>query len=327
MASYYNKVAVDEIMDKEQALQRFMINMLNKTNNIFCYTGLPDSLPARFLELYIQTGGHGFVTDVNDELLVFQGGLGGEPDKYYQPTIYTVANPALNFSKCLKIGEEGVLCRNDSMMLGLKPLLLKYGTLIIENLISFRVAAINTRIQTIIDAADDAAAASAEEYIKKIEEGKLSVISSDDMFSKIHVNPASSHDRCIIDLIELNQYLLSQLYSELGVAENYNMKRERLTDEEAKMVMNKPNISLENMLTERCMFCDEINKKYGTNIKVTKNERWEESANIKGSLAEFGQRDISKHSASGSDSRMAVRDSSGVDGSIIDRILREQDSQ
>lgn len=321
MASYYNKIAVEEIVDKELAIHRFIVSMLNKTNDIFYYTGLPESIPHRFLELYLQTGGHCCVTEVNGELVAFQGGLGGEPDRYYQPTIYTVANPALNFSKALKIDEECILCRNDSMMLGLKPLLLKYGSLIIENLISFRVAAINTRIQTIIDAADDSAAESAEEYLKKIEKGELSVITSDDLFSKIHVNPASTHDRCIIDLIELNQYLLAQLYSELGVSENYNMKKERLTDEEAKMMTNKSGISLENMMIERAQFCDKINKKYGTNIKVYKNERWEESANTEGSFSGPGQRDIPKHSGSGSNNGMAVRDTTSDDGSSADRKL------
>ena len=295
MGKFYNDIAVDEIVDKEKALRHFVISMLNKTNNIFQYTGLPKTIPAKFLELYLQTGGNCFVTEVEGELYAFQGGLGGEPDEYYQPTIFTVANPHLKFSKNLKINEEGILCRNDTMMLGLRPVLLKYGTLIVENLISFRVAAINTRIQTIIDASDDAAFDSANEYIKKIEEGKLSVIASDDLFSKIHVNPASAHDQCIVQLIELNQYLLSQLYAEIGIADNYNMKRERLTQQEAEMIKDKPAISLENMFEERCMFCDAINNKYGTNIKVTINERWDESENIEGSISEHNKWSVHSH--------------------------------
>lgn len=306
MGKFYNDIAVDEIVDKEKALRHFMISMLNKTNNIFQYTGLPETIPSKFLELYLQTGGNCFVTEVDGKLYAFQGGLGGVPDEYYQPTIFTVANPYLKFNKNLKINEEGILCRNDTLMLGIRPVLLKYGTLIIENLLSFRVAAINTRIQTIIDACDDAAADSARQYIKDIEEGKLSVIASDDLFSKIHVNPASSHDRCIADLIELNQYLLSQLYAEIGIADNYNMKRERLTQEEASMIKDKPAISLENMFEERCLFCDAINKKYGTNIKVSINERWDESEDTEGSLSESEQWSV--HSHEQSDSGMADGD-------------------
>lgn len=308
MSKYYNNIAVNEIMDKSKAISHFLIGMLNKTNNIFEYTGLPETLKSKFLELYLQTGGNCFVTEVEGNLYTFQGGLGGEPDVYYQPTIYTVANPALKFNKNLKINEEGVLCRNDTLMLGLKPVLLKYGGLIVENLISFRVAAINTRIQTIIDATDDSAYSSAQEYLRKIENGDLSVIASDDLFSKIHVNPASSHDRCIVDLIELNQYLLSQLYAEIGIADNYNMKRERLTSDEAQMIKDKPAVSLENMFEERCMFCDAINKMYGTNIKVNINERWDASEDTEGSFSRSEQRHF--HSDEPADSGMANDDES-----------------
>lgn len=291
MSKFYNNIAVDEVTDKSRAIKHFLINMLNKTNNIFQYTGTPETLKPKFMELYLQTGGYGFVTEFKDNLYIFEGGLGGEPDAYYQPTIFTVANPYLKFNKNLKIGKEGVLCRNDTLMLGLKPVLLKYGTLIVENLISFRVAAINTRIQTIIDATDDSAYASAQEYLRKIENGDLSVIASDDLFAKIHVNPGATHNNGIVDLIQLNQYLLSQLYSEIGIADNYNMKRERLTTAEAIMIRDKPAVSLENMFEERCLFCDEINRMYGTNIKVKINERWDDSnADTERSVPESDER-------------------------------------
>lgn len=301
MSKFYNSIAVDEVTDKSKAIKHFLINMLNKTNNIFQYTGTPETLKPKFLELYLQTGGHGFVTEFKDNLYIFEGGLGGEPDEYYQPTIFTVANPHLRFNKNLKIGTEGVLCRNDTLMLGLKPILLKYGTLIVENLISFRVAAINTRIQTIIDATDDSAYASAQEYLRKIENGDLSVIASDDLFAKIHVNPGATHNNGIIDLIQLNQYLLSQLYSEIGIADNYNMKKERLTSDEASMIRDKPAVSLENMFEERCIFCDDINRLYGTNIKVKINERWDDSnADTERSVPESDERSVhSNESTSG----------------------------
>lgn len=277
---YFDTIASSELVDKERAILNTERAFLNKINNMFVYTGLPETIPPRFLELYLQTRGNCFVTEVEGKLYAFVGGLGGEPDPYYQPTMYTVANPALNFSKVMKIGEEGILCRNDLLMLGLMPVIHKYSVLLVENLLSFRLASINTRVSFIIDATDDAAAESAKEYLKQIEEGKLGVIASDDMFSHINVNPAAVHDRCIVDLIELHQYILSQFYSEIGIADNYNMKRERLTSEEAHMQNNKPAISLEDMYVERCDFCDKINEKYGLNIRVEKNERWNSDGDL-----------------------------------------------
>ena len=303
---YFNKKAVAEITDKDHALSVFMRNILNKTNNIFEYTGLPTTLNARFLELYLQLYGECLVTEVEGNLYAFFGGWGGECDAYYQPKKFIVANPWLDFNKECEIGKDGVLCRNDSLTLGLDEIIRKYGVLIIENLISFRIAAINTRIQTIIDASDDAAYESAKQYLKDIEAGKLAAISADDLFEKIHVNPASSHDRCIVDLIELNQYLLSQMYSEIGISDNYNMKRERLTSGEVEMMKDKPAISLENMYKERCIFCDAINEMYGTNIKVRINERWSPDEDTEGSIPGFDERFV--HSHGYEDTRSSVAD-------------------
>lgn len=270
------RIAESLILDKDHAIKKQIINLLNKTNNIFVYTGLPETIPAKWLEMYLQVGGHCVVAPVEDKgLFALQGGWGGMRDPYYQPLSYMVANPWLNFTKELIINKDCVLCRNDTLADGIYDTIAKYSQLIVENLISFRVAAINSRVQFIIDATDDSAAESAREFLKKVEKGELGVVSSDDLISKINVNPASSTNKSIIELIELHQYLLSQLYMEIGIPDNYNMKRERLTRGEAQMITSKPKVSLEDMFRERCLFCDRINDMYGTNIRVDINERWE----------------------------------------------------
>lgn len=279
---FFDRIAQPELMNKELAIRNTERALLNKVNNIFQYEGLPATIPSRFLELYLQTGGHCVVTSVPEELglFAFQGGWGGEPDAYYQPTKYMVANPGLRFYKELQIGVDCVLCRNDMLTLGLMPVIHKYSVLLVENLISFRIAAINSRVQFIINAKDDASAASAKEFLEQVEDGELGVITSDDLLDSIDINPGAQHEKCISELISLHQYILSQLYMEIGIADNYNMKKERLTSYEAYMMDNKPAVSLEDMYQERCIFCDRINEMYGTRIKVSINERWANNANI-----------------------------------------------
>lgn len=281
---FFDKVAQPELMNKELAIRNTERSLLNKINNIFQYTGLPETIPSRFLELYLQTGGHCIVTSVPDTgMFVFQGGWGGPPDVYYQPTKYIVANPGLNYYKEHTIGVDCVLCRNDMLTLGLMPIIHKYSVLLVENLISFRIAAINSRVQFIINAKDDATAKSAMEFLDQVEDGELGIITSDDLLSSIEINPGASQNKYITELIELHQYILSQLYMEIGIADNYNMKKERLTSQEASMMDNKPAVSLEDMFMERCIFCDRINEMYGTNIRVQINERWENNADVEGS--------------------------------------------
>lgn len=108
---YYHDeiVATEYVTDKEKATTSYIRYMLVRTQSMFKYDGLPDSIPQRMLELYLQKNGNCFVAKVEGELYAFTGGLGGEPNAYYQPTIYTVSNPFLKISKNYTIDVDGVL--------------------------------------------------------------------------------------------------------------------------------------------------------------------------------------------------------------------------
>ena len=127
------------IKNKEQNITDFVRYMLNRTSQMFKYTGLPDTIPKRNLELMLQQNGFVCVTKVDGKLYAFFGGLGGIRDAYYMPTICTVANPFLNFSKNLEIDKDCVIIPNDSTYTGLAPLLTKYGTMLCENDISMHM--------------------------------------------------------------------------------------------------------------------------------------------------------------------------------------------
>ena len=148
--------------------EQHVFYMLNRTQVMFDYENLPETIPARNLEILLQLNGNVFFTEVEGKYYVFTGGLGGEPDVYYEPTIYTVANPALNFSKNLKIDEDGVLIRSDSYGVGLLPMFQKYAALLAENEITMRIADINNRIPFLLSAADDRTKASAEKFLKDV---------------------------------------------------------------------------------------------------------------------------------------------------------------
>ena len=90
---------------KKQALQLKVNHMLNRLSSMFKWEGLPDSIPQRMLELYLMSSGACAVTKVGEKLYAFTGGLGGEPDEYYRPTIFTVANPYLKFDKMLRVDD------------------------------------------------------------------------------------------------------------------------------------------------------------------------------------------------------------------------------
>ena len=123
---------------KDDNVTSYILYMLARTQSMFEYDGLPDSIPQRVLELFLQINGNVCFHEVEGTLYIFCGGLGGKPDVYYRPTIYTVANPALNYSANLKIGKDCEIMSNDSLFLGLMPLFNRYATQLAENDLSIR---------------------------------------------------------------------------------------------------------------------------------------------------------------------------------------------
>ena len=249
--------------------------MLDRTQSMFRWGDLPETIPEKWLEIQLQCGGCCFFTEVNDKFYTFNGGLGGEPDPYYQPTIFTVSNPALNYSKNLKIGEDGVLISNDTLRVGLKPLIAGYTSLLAENRISIRIATIMKRITEIFSGSDEATIESIREYLRQIEDGKLGVIQENPFLDDVKVqNGATENTSRLTDLIELEQFLKASMYNELGLQANYNMKRESINSQEAQLGDDALQPLVDNMLKCRKDAVNEINKMYGLDITVEFNGAW-----------------------------------------------------
>ena len=101
-----------------------------------------------------------------------------EPDVYYIPTKAIVANPYVEQSarKTYTRDVDCVLMVNDTYAQGLLPLLKKYCSMLVENVITMNIAGIMSRATIILSAADDKTKASAELFIKHLLDGKLDVI-------------------------------------------------------------------------------------------------------------------------------------------------------
>ena len=272
---WYDIPLKDFVKDKEQSTRADIFYMLNRLMSMFKYDGLPETIPKKFLDYYLFVNGHSFITDVKDDLYVFVGGLGGEPDPYYRPTIYTVANPALNLSEMYEIGKDGILMRNDTMMYGLLPLLSKYCSLLAENLVTMRTADIMLRVIALLSAPDDATKKACDIFLADIEAGKLGSIAENRFLDGIKMqSPPSNNGSYLTQFIELHQYLKGSLYNELGLNANFNMKREALGAGESGLNADILFPLVDDMLANRQECLDEVNKMFGTNITVEFNSTW-----------------------------------------------------
>lgn len=265
-----------DFADKKCHIAEYIMYMLNRTQSMFKWNNLPDTIPERMLELYIQTNGNCIIGKHENDLYAFTGGYGGEPDAYYQPTQYVVANPYLKFNKTFKIDDDCVLIRNDAMNMGLLPLFNRYATALAENDLSMNIVDINTRITSLISASDDRTKQSAEKFLDDVKNGKLGVIAESALLESIKTQPyaGTSANGNIINLIEYHQYLKANWFNDLGLNANFNMKREAINGEEAGLNEDALLPLVDNMLNERQLACDKINEMFGTNISVSLASAW-----------------------------------------------------
>ena len=248
----------------------------NKTMAMFKYHNLPDSLPCYELENLLQKNGFACVAKVESELYAFDGGLGGEPDVYYRPTICTVANPALNLSKDFVINKDCVIVKNDSNMVGLSHTISKYNTLITENEITILIALINSRMSIIFSGADSATKTSAEQYLNMIKQGKLGVISDNAFLESLSINMGNNtRNNVFEDLIRLNMYLKASLNNSIGLNSNTALKKERLITAEIDVNNTSLYPLIDDMLECRRIGVEKINELFGTEITVELNSSWD----------------------------------------------------
>lgn len=269
------KLYQQQVRDKDTAVTEFMANTLAKTQSMFEYEGLPDSIPQKELERLLQTTGNAFVTSVDGVLYALSGGKGGEPDVYGRATLYTVANPALKLNKTYDIQKDGVLIENDSNGESLLPLIGRYAVLHTDGLISLNTASILTRITMLISASDDKTKQSADEFLCKIQDGEFSIIGENAFFKGVNMQTApTTNSVYITQLIELIQYYKASMYNELGLNANYNMKRERLNLGEVSMNVDVLLPYVDNMLKERQNAVEKINEMFDTEISVKLASSW-----------------------------------------------------
>lgn len=249
--------------------------MFARTLSMFDYDELPDSLPSVEIEKQLQMNGFTFITEVNGELFAFTGTLGGQLDVYGNPTQITISNANINFYKTLDIKKDGVLIKNDEMMLGLAPIFDKYNTLLTENEITMYLNTFNTRIQTLISSGDESTKESAEIYLKKIVDGELGIIGENRLFDGINVQNAQTQNvGSTSQLIEFQQYLKASMFNEIGVNANFNMKRERINSSEVEMNTDALHTLIDNMLYNRLLGIGLLNERYNLNASVDYGSIW-----------------------------------------------------
>ena len=273
---YFMETTFDSpIKDKQRCLDSFIKQMFNRTQSMFNYYGLPETLPQQYIERYLQVYGHCIIAKHENDLYAFWGGFSGMPDVYYNPTKYVVSNVALNLYKEFTIDADCVLCKNDTNLQGLSFIFRKYGVLLIENDLTIYSLLKTARASLMLSASDDKTKRECDIFIDKIENGDIYCIGENAFFEGVKVHSTMQGSAGLINqFIELEQYIKASCLNEIGLNANYNMKRESLNTAESALNDDFLIPLIDNMLQCRKDFVEKINDKYGLNVSVNLNSAW-----------------------------------------------------
>ena len=274
------------LKDKNALIDSYFKYMMNKTIKMFEYKGLPETIPVRELELILQLFRFAIFTKVDDNLFVFYGGLGGQPNEYYQPTQAIVVNPYLRYNEVLKLddyiskkGVKAVVTWNDSCHIGLYPLNNRYASLLAETDLTLKYMLVNMRFMNVLTGNSDADKESLEKMFKDVEDGTgygivvTEKFIDDTNMGKIDVQMSHSQNQ-LKDVIEVKQYLMGSWLNELGLNANYNMKREAINESEADLNEDSLLPMVDDMLQQRKKMCEQLNSLFGTDISVELSSSW-----------------------------------------------------
>lgn len=280
------------VCDVEANFRTYFKLLTNKAMSLFKLSGTEDleAFDERYFIEQLVLRGKVCVAQFNNKLYALSGNWGGEPNAYYEPTEWIVANPILG-SKTLKVlnkdgskdisGLDGVVIAltdfdylTDNLNGGLYPLIYKYSGLLADNDVSLNIAQINGRLNVAFTADSENIANQAEDVLKDLYNGKPYRVLYQDLMDKIQVNPvaAAGTNNTLMSLIEAHRNLLQDFYNEMGIGYQGQMKRERVNEAEIGLMTGCLDISIWNMLKNLKEGLDRVNELFGTSISIDIND-------------------------------------------------------
>lgn len=279
------------VCDFKQNYDFYFKWLLNKTMQVFVIKGLEGTkINGDYLKANLILDGDICITDFNGELYCCVGDWGGEPDEYYIPSTYIIANPILGsktvYRRDFKDNKQNgvVICNTDIDRVGagvdnvfsqgLYDLISQTATLLADNIVSINCQQINGRAQAFFTAESKAQAEAAENILKDMYAGKPFKVLTSDIVEKLTVNPMANTSVAnnIAQLIQLQNFIIANFFQSIGIKSNDILKKEKMIQAEVTEQNHVVALSLLECVTSWQKGFNEVSDLYeGTNISVELN--------------------------------------------------------
>ena len=260
-------------MDKNKINSYISDYLLNNALSIFKYDGLPDNVKAVDLEKNLLRFGKILFTKWHDEFYIFSYTETGKQNYLGEYTHYQVNNPYINCNEIFS-GDNAVKIKNTDTAEPLVNLMGMYSELLTESYLTLNMADINSRIPFLISARDNATKASAEIFVKQIQDGKQGVIAEQPLFDSLNINPLTDHEN-ISQIVELNKFFYSDYFQKIGLTNLYNNVHDRISATETEFTATSIYPYVDNMKRNRDIAVEKINEMFGLSVTVEFSSSWD----------------------------------------------------
>lgn len=251
--------------------------LLSKCQNLFIYKNLPETLPQCEIEKNLIIKGNGAVVKKNGNLYIpFTGNVYGF-DEYMIPNKFTYANPVIGGDSGLIDGKNCAIIWNseidkiDCQSSWMWDTIRRYARMLADLESSFVNALVYSRGALLAQASNQSSADAMNIVINKLKAGDVSTVvnsqMSFDSLKEFTIQPVNS----FAGFIEARDYLINCFLNSIGL-QTLEEKKERMITDELNVDGDVLNNNIDILYIERIKNVEHINKVFGTNIEVYKNE-------------------------------------------------------
>lgn len=261
----------------------FILRLLYR---VIIFEGIPETVDETFFKLILYTCGRscfleGNVIDEGEQLLALNCSRAETPNVYYMPRKALVTNPRLKKSYTVTPGENCeivYLSEADRYNLsgisgGLYRLIERTATMLADNDISINIAQKNTRLVNLVSADTQNTVDSIRAVIASMYEGDPTIVVKSSLVDKLQGIPIlqNTSNTNLVELIEVQQYIISHFYEQIGITTHDQMKRERLITAEINDNIDLAFLNIDDILASITEGLERVNAMFGTNITCKLN--------------------------------------------------------
>lgn len=263
---------------------RHFVNLLV---NRIVVNNLPEEIDEKFLLYHVLLFGRVLFFKKSGKYHVMWFSGKGKLNEYYIQNEFLVVNPWANnttgdyseSNACILYSDINAYLENADV--GLYDFVKDYSDIINSIDCSIRALAKNTKIIGFVTGASTSIVNSARQMINNLLNSDNCIgVCEESLVDAIRVNPITDRmDYKFSELIKTRQYFISDFYQKLGIANNQNMKAERLTDNESQLIENVSDIDFNHILDNLNYSVKFINEKFGLDISFELNEERDKVVN------------------------------------------------